>query len=128
MTKREEEIYEAFEGKLIGHPQMQMYVCRTLAKMPKNIIKHITQKCWFLGSMVDAWSFAFKGDDLKGQFLIFLSDELFLKYDDLIYYSIAHEIGHVMLNHRNSTFIKQGKKEIEKQEKEADEFAKKYTK
>jgi len=43
-----------------------------------------------------------------------------------IKYSIAHEIGHVVLNHRNSVLIAQTKAEIKKQEKEADEFARKY--
>lgn len=32
-----------------------------------------------------------------------------------------------MLNHRNSVLVKQSKEEIQKQEKEVDEFAKKYT-
>lgn len=43
-----------------------------------------------------------------------------------IHYSIAHETGHVILRHRNSILEKQRKKEIKRQEKEADNFAKKY--
>jgi Zn-dependent peptidase ImmA (M78 family) len=41
-------------------------------------------------------------------------------------YSIAHEIGHVILKHRNSTLVKQTKREIKKQEREADKFAKQF--
>lgn len=94
--------------------------------MPKKIRNFITQNCWFFGSFEDAWAFTFTGNDLKNQHLIFISDELLLQDELQIKYSIAHEIGHVMLNHRNSVLVRQSKEEIAKQEKEADRFAKKY--
>ncbi len=65
---------------------------------------------------------------LKDQHLIFLSDELFMHGEDQIRYTIAHEIGHVILGHRNSVMEKQSKSEIYAQEKEADKFARKYIK
>lgn len=86
----------------------------------------ITKKCWFFASFDDAWAFVFTGNDLKNQHLIFLSDELWRQNGEDIYHTIMHEIGHIVLGHRNSTFVHQTKQEIRRQEKEADEFAKKY--
>lgn len=119
-------IYYAFNGKLVGTTLMKLCVCQTLSKMPDKIIKHITANCWFIGSMDDAWAFTFTGNDLKDRHLIFLSDDLLRENKEQIYFSIAHEIGHVMLKHRNSTLIKQTPEEIRLQEKEANEFAKQY--
>jgi Zn-dependent protease with chaperone function len=126
MNKNSRKIYTSFEGKLVGTKRMQQYVCTTLSQMPENIIKHITQNCWFLSSMDDAWAFTFTGNDLKNQHLIFLSDDLLRQKASQIRYTIAHEIGHVILNHRNSVLIAQTKKEIRKQEKAADVFAKQF--
>lgn len=126
MNRNVKRIYYGFKGKLVGSFQMKTYVCESLAKMPEDIIEFITKDCWFIGSTEDAWAFTFTGNDLKDQHLIFLSDELLMQDDQQIHYSIAHEIGHVVLNHRNSILVKQSKKEIQKQEREADEFARKY--
>lgn len=128
MNDRVREIYGAFEGRLVGSKTMKIYVCNTLANMPRKIVDFVTKNCWFMSSMEDAWGFTFTGNDLAEQHLVFLSDDLFAENDEQIYYSIAHEIGHVVLKHRNSTLFKQTKKEIRKQEKEADKFAGKYTK
>jgi hypothetical protein len=121
-----QEIYHSFKGKLIGSLPMKMHVCLTLSLMPQDVIHFITTNCWFLGSMEDAWAFAFTGSDIKNDHLIFLSDELLMQDESQIHYSIAHEIGHVMLNHRNSILTKQTKGEIQKQEQEADVFAHTY--
>lgn len=126
MENKVKKIYYEFEGKLIGNKIMKINVCRILSKMPDEIINYITKNCWFFASMEDAWGFTFRGNDLKNQHLIFLSDELLYQNKSQIQYTIAHEIGHVILNHRNSILIKQTKKEIEKQEKEANDFANKY--
>ena len=119
-------IFEAFNGKLVGTAKMKHHVVKVLAKMPTDIIHFVTTNCWFMASMDDAWAFTFTGNDLKNQHLIFLSDDLLSQSSKQINYSIAHEIGHVILGHRNSTLVKQAKTEIEQQEKEADDFAKKY--
>lgn len=105
---------------------MKLFVCRTLSIMPEHIIDFVTEKCWFVGSFEDAWAFAFTGNDLKDQHLIFLSDELMQQSEQQISYSIAHEIGHIILQHRNSVLVPQTKEEIRIQEKDANEFAKKY--
>lgn len=76
-----------------------------------------------MSSMEDAYAFTFTGNDLANKHLIFLSDELWDQTGDQIRYTIAHEVGHVVLGHRNSVFVKQGKREIRRQEREADEFA-----
>ena len=119
-------IYHAFSGKLVGTKQMKYYVCETLFLMPEEIINRITSNCWFMSSMDDAWAFTFTGNDLKDQHLIFLSDDLLRQSPTQIRYSIAHEIGHVILGHRNSVLERQTKREINKQEGAADLFAKQF--
>jgi Zn-dependent peptidase ImmA (M78 family) len=123
MKSKVREIYHAFDGKLVGNQKMKTAVCETVALMPEEIINLITKMCWFIGSMDDAWAFAFTGNDLKDQHLIFLSEELMRQGKNQIRYSITHEIAHVILNHRNSVLVRQSKEEIRRQEKEADEFA-----
>lgn len=120
------EIYQAFGGKLHGSRAMKNHVCRTLARMPKEIINHITSDCWFLGSTPDAWAFAFSGDDIAGKHLIVLSDDLLVQSNEQIAYTIAHEIGHVILGHKNAIMAPQSKGEIARQEREAHEFALQY--
>ncbi len=126
MNYQAREIYYAFKGKLVGTKFMKICVCETLSKMTPEIINFITSNCWFFSSLDDAWAFTFTGNDLKDNHLIFLSDDLLKEELNQIYYSIAHEIGHVMLKHRNSTLVKQSKVEIKIQEKEADIFAKQF--
>lgn len=113
-------------GKLVGSYQMKVHVCEVVGRLPEEIQGIVTRNCWFLGSLEDAWAFTFTGNDLKDQHLIFLSDELLLQDEKQIHYSIAHEIGHVILGHKNSVLVKQSKGEIDKQEKEADAFAKQF--
>ncbi len=120
------EIYSAFKGKLVGTKRMKQYVCEVVGLLPLKMISYITKNCWFLSSLDDAWAFTFTGNDLKNQPLIFLSDDLLSQHPSQIRYSIAHEIGHVMLGHRNSVLERQSKREISKQEKEADQFAKQF--
>lgn len=121
MTKRE--IYKAFEGKLVGKYFMKRMICDVVVKLPNDMQEFVTKKCWFLSSMEDAWAYAFTGNDLRDQHLIFLSDELFYEDKESIYYSIAHEIGHILLKHRNSVLFQQSKEEVAQQEREADAFA-----
>lgn len=120
------EIYRLFGGKLHGNRVMKNYVCRTLAKFPPDIIDHITTDCWFLGSTADAWAYTFRGDEISGKHLIILSDALWDQSQDDIYYTIAHEIGHVILGHKNAILEPQTKSQIARQEREAHEFAMKY--
>jgi hypothetical protein len=124
--KTAREVYKDFNGKLVGTSCMRRCVYQTLVKMPDEIVDFVTKNCWFLGSMKNAFAYTFTGNDLKNQHLIFLSDELLNQDLEQIQFSIAHEIGHVILRHRNSTLTEQTKQEIRKQEKEADEFARKF--
>ncbi len=126
MKEDVKKIYDAFAGKLVGTKHMKNFVCETLSFMPKKIIKRVTSNCWFMSSMDDAWAFTFTGNDLADQHLIFLSDDLMRESASQIRYSIAHEIGHVILNHRNSVLERQTKEEVDEQEKEADRFAKQF--
>ena len=119
-------IYYSFAGRLVGNDFMKEQVCETISLMPDEIIDHVTKTCWFMASIEDAYAFTFTGNDLKDMHLIFLSDELLIQDKSQIRYTIAHEIGHVILNHRNSVMVKQSKTEIKKQEFEADQFARRF--
>lgn len=120
------EIRKAFGHKLIGRKSMIRVVCEVMLIFPQDIIKLITSTCWFVSSYDDAFGFVLRGDELGGNHLIFLSDDLFNEPEKQQYYTITHEIGHVVLGHKNAILESQTKAETEKQEKAADNFAKYY--
>lgn len=120
-----EEIRKAFGGRLIGSRFIKDIVCLAVSRLPNKTIKHITKNVWFLSSE-DTYGYAFDGNDLAGKHMIFLADILFEQSKEQILYTILHEIGHVVLKHKNSIGVKQTKKEVDKQEKEADQFVNKY--
>ncbi len=121
------QIEKLFGHRLIGSRFMKRMVSRALLFLPEGIIKSITKSTWFIASFPDGWAFTLRGDELgPGEHLVFLADELLDQGEDQIIRSIMHEIGHVVLEHRNSIGQIQTKAEIRKQEREADEFAKTY--
>lgn len=126
MPWTKQDIKYAFGGKLVGDEYIKKIVVSTLLKFPSEIIDYITSNCWILSSAADAWAYTFTGNDLKNKHLIFLSDELLFQPVSQIQYTIAHEIGHVILGHRNSINYRQSKHEIGKQERETDQFALHY--
>jgi len=106
---------------------MKKIVIKTLLYFPPEIIERITKTTWFVGSFTDGWAFTLRGDELKkDEHLIFLADELMEESEEQIVWTIAHEVGHVVLGHKNSIGKIQTKAEVRKQEKEADLFARKY--
>ncbi|HKC05010.1 MAG TPA: hypothetical protein VKC54_04010 [Patescibacteria group bacterium] len=121
------EIQKSFGHKLIGSTFMKKIVIKTLLYFPPEIIERITKTTWFVGSFTDGWAFTLRGDELKkDEHLIFLADELMEESEEQIVWTIAHEVGHVVLGHKNSIGKIQTKAEVRKQEKEADLFARKY--
>ncbi len=121
-----EEIRHAFNGRLMGKLLMRKAVCETLLSLPSEIIKYVSSSVWFISSPEDTWAFTFRGSDIKDQHLIILSDELLQQDASQIRYTILHEIGHVILGHKNSMGFEQTQREIKQQELEADGFANKY--
>ena len=118
------EIQKAFGHKLIGSKSTKKTVCETLLIFPPVIIDFVTRRSWIVSSFDDGWAFTLRAGEIKkGEFLIFLSDELLNAGLDRIRYTLAHEIGHVYLGHRNSIGKIQSKAEIRKQERQADTFA-----
>ncbi len=79
-------------------------VCETLLIFPLDIIVYVTKNVWFVSSFEDAWGFVLKIDELKerGNYLIVLGEELFEQDSHAQRYEVAHEIGHVILKHRNA--------------------------
>lgn len=126
MNERLHQIQKAFKGKLIGNTKMKHHVAEVLANMPDHIITFVTENVWFMASMEDAWAFTFTGSDLEKKHLVFLSDELLAENARQIHWTIAHEIGHVVLGHKNRFFEKFSPDKILQQEDEADAFAAKY--
>lgn len=123
----ESTVQKAFGHKLIGTRFMKKMVAKTLLRLPPEIAEEVVKHCWFVSSFKDGWAFTVRRRDLKkGECLIFLSDELLREDPRQIIWTITHEIGHVILKHRNSIGAVQTKSEIKRQEKEADDFAKKY--
>lgn len=120
------DVLRSFGGKIHVSALLKRYVVRVVAKLPEEIRAHIASDCWFLGSRKDAWAYTFTGDELAGKHLIILSDELSRQSDTDIEWTIMHEIGHVILGHRNSILVTQSGKEIARQEREADAFARTY--
>src|SRR5581483_10449324 len=118
-----QDVRRIFGGRLVGNDEMKHHVIEIVSRLPEQQAEFIAQNVWFFASMDDAWAFTFTGNDLKDNHLIFLSDDLLNQDEDQIHYTIAHEIGHVVLGHRNSVTVRQTKEEIMHQEQEADLFA-----
>ena len=124
---KKSEIKENFGYRLIGSGYAKNSVVETLLLLPDKITDFVSKHCWFISSFEDGFAFVLKGTELKkGEYLIFLSDALLKESKPQITYTIIHEVGHVILGHRNGIGDFQTKKETERQEKEADEFVKKY--
>lgn len=128
MKESVDTIEKKFRNKLVGSKRMQRLVCETLLIFPLDIIAYVTKNVWFASSFEDAWGFVLKINELKerGDYLIVLGEELFEQDRYAQRYEVAHEIGHVILKHRNAITQSQSAVEIDKQEKEAHEFALKY--
>jgi Zn-dependent protease with chaperone function len=121
------EVQKALGHKLIGTSFMKRIVCRTILLLPPDLVNFVTKNVWFVGSFTDGWAFTLKASELgKGEYLIFLSDELLEAGENDMRFTILHEIGHVILGHRNSIGEVQTKAEVRLQEREADEFARKF--
>jgi hypothetical protein len=119
-------IRRAFGGKLLGSVFMQTLVCQAVLLLPSETIEFVTSHVWFFSTSDDAWAYTFDGNDAKNKHFIFLSDELLSQDKSQIQHTILHEIGHVILKHKNSIGRRQTQSEIKIQEREADNFAKKY--
>ncbi len=121
-----ETVRHALGDRLVGNLFMRKLVCQTLLYLPPEILDQVCRKVWFISSQEDSWAFTFRGSDIKDRHLIFMSDELLRQSDAQIGYTILHEVGHVVLMHKNSIGYAQTQSEIKNQEKEADLFAKKH--
>jgi len=118
-----ETISKKFGNKIIGDEEVRKIICEVVSLLPTKTIDFVTKNVWFVNSFPDAWGFVFRGNELKGKYLVFLSNEIFKQPKEDQYYEIAHEIGHILLKHRNSIGKPQTKAHIARQEREADGFA-----
>ena len=112
--------------RFVGNAAKRRLVSETLLLLPPQIKTYVAENVWFFTSAEDAWAYTFDGNDLKNKHFIYLSDELFDQNLSQIQYTILHEIGHVILKHKNAIDRKQTKSEVRKQEEQADSFAQKY--
>jgi hypothetical protein len=120
------QIQKVLGGKAIGTPFTKTMIYETILLLPDEITEYVARHVWFFSSHEEAWGYTFHGNDLKDKHFIFLSDELFRQEKSQIKFTILHEIGHIILKHENSIGRKQTQTEIKLQEREADQFAKKY--
>lgn len=127
MNEKLQAIHQAFHGKLVGNKKMQQHVLEILSRMPQDIIAFVTENVWFVTSFDDAWAFTFTGNEFQNKHVIFLSDDLLRQDISQIHWTIAHEIGHVILGHKNRFIEKFGKAKVANQERQADTFAKQFT-
>ena len=121
------DIYRAFGGKLHVNKRLQKRVLKVVAKLPDDLIRKVTQDCWILGSVEDGWAYVFRGDELKGKNLIIVGDILLKQPEEDIEWTIMHEIGHVILGHRNGILVTQSRSVTARQERDADAFAKEFS-
>lgn len=119
-------IQKAFHGKLVGKAAMKHHVAEVLAEMSPDIISFVTKEVWFVTSFDDAWAFTFTGNDFENKYVIFLSDDLMHENVQQIRWTIAHEIGHVVLGHKNRFLEKFGREKTHEQERDADAFAEQF--
>jgi hypothetical protein len=122
-----QQIRRLMSGRLMGNTRVVNIICETLLLLPPETINYIVENVWFISSMQDAWAFTLTANDVKNKHLIILSDELIHEGIKQIRYTILHEIGHMMMGHKNSIGYMQTKREIIHQEREADKFAMLYT-
>ena len=126
MEEKIQEVYRAFNGKLVGNDHTKRVICEIVALLPTDLMDSVTEKCWFITSPEDAWAFTMTGQEIANEHLVFINHELWEEEPGQIHYTILHEIGHVVLGHKNAILENQTKAEIDQQEHEADNFAKKY--
>lgn len=126
MGYTKEEIRQKFGGRLVVNKLSADLICEILTILPIEILDNLTKNVWVVNSLDDAWGFTFRGDELVGKHLIFLSDELFSEDKNQVSKTLLHEVGHVVLNHQNSILKQQSPEEIAQQEHEAESFVNKY--
>ena len=122
MEKRLEKIRKDFGHKLVGNKHAKRIICETLLMFPNDIINLVTKNICFLASFHDAWAYTLDSRDFQNKHVIILSDQLFEQNREQIRSTIIHEIGHVILGHRNAFNAQQSREEIAKQEQDAESF------
>ena len=116
MTKSQKQI-------ILGSKYAHKIILQTLSHFPKEIIDFVAKNVTFISSFDDATAYTLQKSDIKSKYVIVVSDELLTQDEKQIIYTLAHEIGHTVLGHRNAFYKPQTKQAIKKQEKEASEFA-----
>src|SRR5436190_22047377 len=95
-------IRKLFQGRIVGNEETKNLVSEVVTKLTPEQVNFVTKNVWFLSSTPDAWAYTFRGQDIPDKYLIFLSDELLSEDKSQIEFTILHELGHVLLGHRNS--------------------------
>src|SRR3989338_11181625 len=119
-------ILKDFNTRLVGDEETKKIICETLLVFPKEVIDFVVKNVWFVSAFDDAWSFTLDSEELCGRTIVFLSDDLLRHSKERVTYSVAHEIAHIMLGHKNPYNAKLPQTTEKKFETGADEFAKYY--
>lgn len=115
-----------FGGRILAEESAKDLITEALLYLPSDILEFLIDRVWFFGSTTDAWAYTFDGNDLSDQYFIFLSEDLFRQARRQIFYTVLHEVGHIVLKHKNSINYRQSPEQIAQQEKQADDFVYQY--
>ena len=109
--------------RILGNKYLKVLVAKTLSVIPSDVKEHIAKNVTFIGPFDDAWAYTLQASDLETKYIVVISDELLAQNENQIIKTLIHEIGHATLGHRNAFYKPQSQHEIKKQEREANEFA-----
>jgi hypothetical protein len=124
-----QEAYDLFDDDKpfddLTHPlskEMRTVLAKATSKLPKKVIEWVLGKVICVSSNEDpAYCVSNLPKHYKG--IIFLSDCLLSKSEEMQAFIIAHEIAYFKLKHKLAMFTSLTEKEIEKQQGEASQLA-----
>lgn len=122
-----EEVDYMFAGFNSVSEEFRVILAKAISKLPRNIVEWATEKLLFVSSSQEYWAFSLSKKEWKHKRgFIFLSTYLKNESEEKQTFSVAHEIAHQKLRHKSPIFSNLTHEETQRQEKEADELAKKW--
>ena len=115
-------LFEKFAKKLDVSDKIKVRIFIVVGELDEEHFKKVTNYCWFVEIAI--WGFALPVGKLKkNDWIIVLNDRLKDLEKNKIDMIIAHEIGHVVLNHKIPVFDGINKQREKQQDEEAFKFA-----
>lgn len=105
---------------------IRIALAKALAKLPKKIVEWASLNVIFISSNNESPAFIIPRILKPWKGAVFLSDCLLDESEDMQSFIIAHEIAHFRLKHKGSPFERLTEEEYQKQQRDADELARKW--